>query len=518
MAKPQNNNGSTSIKGKIWLATAVLAFFVCVFGIISYLIAAFLPSNILYAVLVPFFGAVLTVIVFGWWLSHEIIGPVEKLSLLAKSLERGVSSSLPKTSGSAETDELMTIMFRLSQQTQRLVNSMDEVAQGKLNAVNPGDNSDRITTTFQKLLTKVSESINAKSDLEKLQSAISHLSLEIASVRKNNLNIIITAEAEETKEISLTLAYLIEKFGDVVTQAKVSSLSSQKSSNELQRNIQTLIRQDESRIQEMNHAAITLKQVPQIVQKISDELSESALSASESIGKAKNGTEIAQANLNAVNQLRKQIHESIKRIQKLSESSEEIGKVAKTVEDLAKRTSLVALNASIQAAELNEHGEGFIAVSEEVENLSKRANDTNKNISSLNKTIQAEINQVESSLELTVSQAANLSKYAIETGNSIGELERYVTQFLKLQEKIASYTDENTEDTEKAYQTFVSSITETEKAIVILKESAKNITVINNSADVLKSSVEDFDSSSADRDQRSSYIQSAPPADQTISF
>jgi twitching motility protein PilJ len=234
------------------------------------------------------------------------------------------------------------------------------------------------------------------------------------------------------------------------------------------------------------------------VEKISEEIAQSAFSATQSIQTARNGTNVAQANLNAVANLRKQIHESIKRIQKLTESSQEIGKIAKTVEDLAQRTSMVALNASIQAVELNENGRGFAIVSEEVERLAKRANDTNKSISSLNKSIQSEINKVESSLENTVSEVANLSKFALETTNAIDELERYVTQFLGLQEKISSYTLEQNDDAERAFETFVGSIGETEESVRILKQSADSVQRITNSMDGLQISVAHVKASSAE--------------------
>ena len=153
---------------------------------------------------------------------------------------------------------------------------------------------------------------------------------------------------------------------------------------------------------------------------------------------------------------------------------------------------MIALNASIQAAELGEKGFNFIVVSEEVERLAERAENTNKHISSLNKSIQSDINNAESSLESTVSEISELSKFAIETGNSIGELERYITQYLHLQEKIISYTNDQTEDTENAFQTFVHSISETEKSVVNLKESEKLINEIRTAMEQTQATVSHF--------------------------
>ncbi|HRH46516.1 MAG TPA: methyl-accepting chemotaxis protein [Pyrinomonadaceae bacterium] len=493
MATKFNNSLSNSLKGKIWLATTALAFFICTFGILSYLLSSFLINDTFYAVVIPFLFITITVVGFGWWISNEVVNPVERVLLVAKSLERGTSTSIPKTSGSAETDDLLQTLYRISQQAQKLLDSMEAVAQGNLDlSVAPISNSDRITVTFQKLLTKVSESIHAKQDLEKLESGIQRLTSDVAGINHNNINLVINSEMEETAAISTAFSHLLEQLRETISQVRISSAQAQNSSAEARRNLEAVIQQDESRIHEMNQASLILRKMPQLVQKISDELSRSAFSATQSIEKARNGANISQANLNAVTQLRKQINESVKRTQKLNESSQEISKIAKTVEDLAHRTNMVALNASIQAAELNEQGRGFAIVSEEVENLAERANQTNKHISNLNKSIQTEINNVENTLETTISEVANLSRFAIETGKLIEDLERYIGQFLTLQEQIISYTHEQTDDTEKAFQTFVEAIPETEKSVNSLKEAARSVEKVSNSMESLQNAVSHF--------------------------
>ncbi len=148
--------------------------------------------------------------VFGWWLSNEVVGPIEKVSLLAKSLERGSSASLPRTSGSTETDELLKSLHRNNQQVQTLVGLMDKVAGGNLDvALTPLENSDRLSNSFQKLLAKVSDSIQAKQDLEKLQTQVNQITEEISHVRRGNFDVEIKANFADTKEITETLKYLI---------------------------------------------------------------------------------------------------------------------------------------------------------------------------------------------------------------------------------------------------------------------------------------------------------------------
>lgn len=486
-------HSANSLRGKIWFATSALAFFIYIFGIGSYLVVSLFTDVSIYSVLVRFLVLAAMIIVFGWWLSREVARPIEKISLLAKSIERGVSVSLPKTSGSTETDELLQILYRNNQQLHNLVNLMDNVANGNFDvSLKPLQNSDRLSNSFQRLLLKVSESIHAKRDLERLEAAIGQISEEIARVKNGNFDVEIKSDSAPTRAISDGFKFLILQLNELIAVMRSDSKQAQTAAGEAQKIIQLIIGTDENRIQELNQAKLHLKQIPQSVKKISEELFTSATSAKQSIQKARNGSQTAQKNLNHVGGLRRQIQEAVKRIGQLNERSQEIGKIGKTVGDLAQRTNMIALNASIQSAELGEKGRGFAVIAEEVERLAARAANTNKQISTLDKTIAAEIGEVENSLQELVGEVANLSKFAIETGNHLGEIEKYLGSFLKLQEKLVADSGEQTVDGERAFDSFIHSIAEAENAVINLKESEKQIVNVLSSMENLHSAAAGF--------------------------
>ena len=495
MARRTANSLLNSLKNKIWLATSALAFFICSFGLVSYLIVASLTEDTFYAVFILFTVMALSVMVFGWWLSNELIGPIEKVSLLAKSLERGVTTSLPRTTGSTETDEILQTLHRSNQQLQNLVGLMDKVANGELHvALTPLENSDRLTGAFQKLLAKVTDSIQAKQDLEKLQTAVSSITKEISPIRTGNFDVEIKTDSEQVKEISETFKYLVGQMNNLISQIRADSAQAQNSAVEVYKTLQGIVQADETRLLELNQAKLTLKQVPKNVQKIAETLENSTQTANNSIEKAQRGTFAAQENLNAAAALRKQIQEAVSRVGRLNERSQEIGKIAKAVDDFSQRCGLIALNASIQADELGEKGRGFALIAEEIEQLTARASNTGKQTSLLNKTVFAEIAQVESCLDSTVGGVANLSKFAIETGNALSELERYIGQFLNLQTQLVGYSSEQSAETEKAFQIFIDSISETEKTVETLKKSEAELTGSAGVLESLQMSVADFTS------------------------
>ena len=100
MSRNSTNSRSVSLKSQIRLAMTALAVFAAICGIGAFGVVHFF-GNSFSAQFFPFLFLAITIILFGFWLSNKIVHPVEKVSLLAKSYERGISTSLPKTSGSA---------------------------------------------------------------------------------------------------------------------------------------------------------------------------------------------------------------------------------------------------------------------------------------------------------------------------------------------------------------------------------------------------------------------------------
>lgn len=105
-------------------------------------------------------------------------------------------------------------------------------------------------------------------------------------------------------------------------------------------------------------------------------------------------------------------------IQEVTKSSEETGKIIKTIDEIAFQTNLLALNAAVEAARAGEAGAGFAVVADEVRNLAMRAAEAAKSTSAL---IEDTIVTVQNSSDLT-EKTQEAFKGNVEISIKIGQL------------------------------------------------------------------------------------------------
>ena len=423
--------------------------------------------------------------------------------LLRLLAERSARAELERNVALASTIAALLLAvlaaWRLSRGIRRQVADIERT----LASVGAGNLSARAEVFHDDELGKLASSLNAtfettlsliqsKEQRDRMQASIMKLLDEVSGVGEGDL----TREAEVTADMTGAIAdsfnLMIGQLRRIIGDVKRTSHFVSDSASAIQGTAIRLAAASERQATQTLETSAAVTEMAASIRHVSESAATSADVARQARASAEQGAHAVHRTMQGMDAIREQVQETARRIKRLGENSQEIGEVIQLIGDIADRTSILALNASIQAALAGEAGRGFAVVADEVERLAERATASTKRIAALIKTTQTETAGALAAMDDTTREVVAGSALAREAGETLGEIEKVSDRLAELIVSISSAAERQARGSDVVARSMSSIAGIAQHTTADAQGAAVSIARLAESADTLRDSVSRF--------------------------
>lgn len=368
---------------------------------------------LLFATIGLLLGAVVVAVIF--WLSNTVSQPLTELTTVADEAAEGNLEVQADEQGTSETRTLARTFNTMIAEVKDLLGKQEQATQEQ------------------------------KAARDKLEMEIYQLLDEVGEAVDGDLTVRASLSSMEMSTVADLFNAIIDNLKDIAEQVKDSSVQVSASLGESGTAIETLA---EQAIQETERTRDTLTSIEQMslsIENVAANANKAATISDEAYTTVQEGTAAMDQTVDSILGLRNTVGETSKKIKRLGESSQKISQVVSLIEEIALKTNLLAINASVEASRAGEQGQGFTVVAEQVGALAEQSAAATKEIAQIVAGIQAETKEVTEAMEIGTTQVVDSTRLVEDTKAKLANVLNRSQEINTLMQSISEATTTQTE-------------------------------------------------------------------------
>jgi len=161
------------------------------------------------------------------------------------------------------------------------------------------------------------------------------------------------------------------------------------------------------------------------------------------------GNDVVRRTVQGIESARERITDTAKRLQRMDENSQEVGKLIETIEDIADENNFIVLNAAMQSASGGEASQGLAILADDVQRLAERSANTTRRIDVLIQTIQADTAEAVNAMDTTRSEVQKSADIAAEIRQTLKNIEDSIKKDAGRADQLAQSVSRNVNESEE---------------------------------------------------------------------
>jgi len=222
---------------------------------------------------------------------------------------------------------------------------------------------------------------------------------EISKSSEGKLASVPFSSDDEVGHIARSWNDLVSKLREVVLQITDYSRNVEEISTKVSSGSAELSQSVEHQIANLAEIARSVERFTETLKEISENMSQVSSLAQESLEVARTGADSSRTIEETIREFSVTMRETADTFAELSASVMRINQITDTVRDIAEKTNLLSLNASIEAARAGAAGRGFAVVAQEVGDLAARTGDELAKIEGITRAVLNAVERVRVNLE-----------------------------------------------------------------------------------------------------------------------
>jgi methyl-accepting chemotaxis protein len=244
----------------------------------------------------------------------------------------------------------------------------------------------RMTEGLQSLIIQIRNSAEQMAAIETKLLGLSNEDLRIVA----NVNVSVRTMIETIREITTSVQEVADNMD--ILSSSVETTSS--SVAQMTPSIEQIVSNTDTLTQQIHGTREFLTEAVNALEKVVADTDVSKELSQQTIQDALKGEEAITQVTTSMSLLHETMNTAVKAITSFSQRSADIGTILNVIREITDQTSLLALNASIIAAQAGVHGRGFAVVAEEIKSLANGVANSTKDIAKIVKSLQQETDKV----------------------------------------------------------------------------------------------------------------------------